>query len=704
MNALLWKECRENLKWAAVPIVLILCPTGLFGAFELMDEFSLFFVSLIAAVFGAALGFLQVFFESSGDKRSLLLHRPLSPSQIFLGKALAGVGLYLLALGIPFATVVVLAAVPGHTHQPFGWPMVLPWLADSLTGLVYYFAGMLTAQREARWYGSRCLGLATGLFCSIVVWTVPEFWQALGAIVIVGGLTALAAWGSFAAGGAYAPQPRLARMALALTFLIGLSALSFTGTFFAGMWLARKTEYPSSLDRHGHVLLVAIEDGQVQSVTDLAGNLPPELHGKRLGRYELKSLQAVSTRGGTPKIQSYRNRNRYLVEYVNDTKPGGEAWWYVPEQGRLLGYDKKSKRFIGSFGPDGYVRPDEPPRGRFQGETAHLSFMYFAKAADYLAFPGGVYRVDFDTLTVRTLFVPRAGETVLWASRWEDEKQKLALAFVGTDQSVHVMDEAGSRILSVPLAYDPHSYRVKQVGRLENPERYWVWYEPAWYLDVGTLETTAEHVVIYDRGGRELTPRQEIPPQPGRARQLVPPAVLFEPSSMNALAGAVTSPAEAAVLIGTTRQLESDVRANNGTAVPLALRFLIVATQFFLPGIRWNPPAHTGLVVGFGTLMLLSAVTCALVCALLSRRYAFSRARGIGWTLCGFLCGPAGLLLMLAVQEWPARVACPGCGRPRLVTRDACEHCGAPHAVPAPDGTEVFEQTAASADTTLAGY
>ena len=41
--------------------------------------------------------------------------------------------------------------------------MALPWLADVLTGLVYYFAGMLTAQREARWYGSRCLGLAAAL-------------------------------------------------------------------------------------------------------------------------------------------------------------------------------------------------------------------------------------------------------------------------------------------------------------------------------------------------------------------------------------------------------------------------------------------------------------------------------------------------------------------------------------------------------------
>jgi hypothetical protein len=51
---------------------------------------------------------------------------------------------------------------------------------------------------------------------------------------------------------------------------------------------------------------------------------------------------------------------------------------------------------------------------------------------------------------------------------------------------------------------------------------------------------------------------------------------------------------------------------------------------------------------------------------------------------------------MLALQEWPARIACHGCHKPRLVTSACCEHCGAPHASPAPDGTEIFEPTAAT--------
>src|SRR6516165_10107892 len=114
MKSLIWKEWRENLKWVPLPTLVIIGPIFLFGLPPLMDAGFSFFVGLVMVVFGAALGFLQVFFESSGDKRSLLLHRPLSSSRIFLGKVIAGLSLYLLALGIPFACAVALAATPAH--------------------------------------------------------------------------------------------------------------------------------------------------------------------------------------------------------------------------------------------------------------------------------------------------------------------------------------------------------------------------------------------------------------------------------------------------------------------------------------------------------------------------------------------------------------------------------------------------------------
>jgi hypothetical protein len=100
------------------------------------------------------------------------------------------------------------------------------------------------------------------------------------------------------------------------------------------------------------------------------------------------------------------------------------------------------------------------------------------------------------------------------------------------------------------------------------------------------------------------------------------------------------------------------------------------------------------LTIGFAALMLLSALIAALACFFLARRFAFSTAGRVGWLLFGLLWGLAGLLLMLALYEWPARVACPKCRKLRVVTRDTCEHCGAEQSSPEPDGTEIFEPIA----------
>jgi hypothetical protein len=155
--------------------------------------------------------------------------------------------------------------------------MVLPWLADILTGLVYYFAGMLAAQSDGRWYGSRCLGLGSGLFCSIVVYTVPEFWQALLAILFMGGTVAVAAWGSFATAGVYALQPRLARCALAFTYLTSLFVVGFIAKGQLGRWWTDiGTMGGYLLDREGRVLHVRQQHEEFR-LMDLAGKAPQGL-------------------------------------------------------------------------------------------------------------------------------------------------------------------------------------------------------------------------------------------------------------------------------------------------------------------------------------------------------------------------------------------------------------------------------------------
>jgi hypothetical protein len=680
MKSLIWKEWHENLKWAALPVLLLGGLMALLGPPSLMNYGALLILGLIAAVFGAVLGCLQVFPESRGDSRSLLLHRPLSPSRIFLGKAAVGVELYLLAVGIPFAGAVAWIAAPGHVAEPFRWPMALPWLADILTGVVYYFAGMLTAQREARWYGSRALGLGAAVLCTFLVWVAPEFWHALLAVAALGALVGLAAWGSFLTGGAYAPQPRLARAALAATLLAGLLVLGVTVKVLVGGCVFEKYESYHTLDRDGRVLVVRWRPGDFQSVTELDGRRPEALLGKQLDSSAIREIEAPASAPLRPRFQSYRSPGRFSVRCRNESSSGDERWFYVPEEGRLLGYDGLSRRLIGSCGPDGFVPADREPQERFRGEPYHPAFLYEADPAYFLGLPDGVYALDFARHTIRTLFTPAEGQPVLAASRWKDDREKWSRAFVLTDRSVHVLDEAGAPLFSAPVAYDPEDYGCVRVAQAENPRRFVVSYEPSWYLWAEAGKTMPSYLVEYDVTGREV------------GRRTVPPRPLNAPPQGLALFGLATPPAEAAVVVGATWDSVAAARRKQGQEVQPVAFFVAVPTQLFIPGVGANMTAIGGTILAYRALIVLSASACAVACFLLARRYDFSNTRRAGWALCGLLFGWVGVVLMLVLQEWPARVSCPSCGQPCRVDRDCCEHCGVPHAPPTSDGTEIFEE------------
>jgi hypothetical protein len=309
----------------------------------------------------------------------------------------------------------------------------------------------------------------------------------------------------------------------------------------------------------------------------------------------------------------------------------------------------------------------------------------------YLGFPGGAYTVNLAQRTIHTLFTAAEGQTVLWTIPWKDKEHQLSLVFVGADNSVHIVDQTGSPIFSAPRAYDVDHYGTLRVGRLDKPQRFVIWYEPSWHLKAAAIKAMPSYLVEYDAAGREI------------ARRTVPHRPLIEPAPAQALLGLITPMAEAALLFRATDELFFRAEGNGGEEVRLLPFLLLEMTQYFIPGAGLDKAAGDGPVFAFKALILLSALVCALLCFLLARRHTFSLTRCLIWSLCGLLFGPVGVLLMLALQEWPARIACTNCDKPRVVNRDTCEHCGAPHARPVPDGTEIFEPMAAPTYAARAG-
>lgn len=683
MKSLLWKEFRENAKWAVFPLLLFGGMMAVYGPRPCMDGQFLMLVSGVAALFGGVLGFLQVSGESQGDRRALLHHRPLSAARIFLAKAIVGTAIYLVALGFPFVVNVVWTMIPGNVAEPFRWQIVLPWLADILTGLVYYFAGMLMAQRQGRWYASRCLGFLAAFLASLLVWYVPEFWQAGAAILICGTVVAVAAWGSFITGGAYKPQPLIAKAALACTFLLALTVLSVGGKSALGLMLRDGNHSYYHMDRGGRLVVVHhLSNGDLR-VTDVEGRDLADFQPKHLASNEaIGEMLAPLTNGLTVRSRSYRMGDGAYVYFLNETTPRGEKWFFVPDEGRLVGYDSRKRR-IGSIGPDGFALAGEPATERFEGKLLYSCLPHIVRPAYYLAFPRRVYAVDIGRREVKTLFIPAANETVLWAESWRDHRDEESLAFICTDRSVYAVDEAGQTVLSAPLAYDPAIYGSARFRRLDNPRRYSVWYSPSQQASIAAEQSLPEHFLEYDADGNKT------------GHQTVPALPIYRVSRFQTCFGLIGSPAELAVLLATTREsLFARATSRGGEINPLSW-YLVRYILTFLPHVvELDQGAQSGEVLSYGALVLLSAVVCAAACFLLARRFAFSHARSIGWTLVGLLFGPVGLLLMLALHEWPARIACHGCGKRRLVDRDRCEHCGAPQAPPAADGTEIFEPAA----------
>jgi hypothetical protein len=159
---------------------------------------------------------------------------------------------------------------------------------------------------------------------------------------------------------------------------------------------------------------------------------------------------------------------------------------------------------------------------------------------------------------------------------------------------------------------------------------------------------------------------------------------------------------ELTILVEATDYLFSKARLNGSMKLSPLLNNLVWKTEYVIPGVGSDAGMEGGSIVAFRGLILLSAAICAPACFFFARRYSFSSARCVGWALYGFLFGWVGLALMLSLQEWPARIACPSCRKLRVVTRERCEHCGAEHAAPIPDGTEIFEPTVTSPHGALA--
>jgi hypothetical protein len=715
MKMLLWKEIQENLKWAVIATLFLFGFMAYFGVC-LCDSFFMT-VSFISAVFGGVLGFLQMTFESHGDRRALLLHRPISRTSIFLAKVISGSALYLLAMGLPLVYYLATAFIPGQVAPQLPlwnrWPLVTPWFADILTGLIYYLAGALAGLRPGRWYGSRSLGFPVAILATFLSWNLSEFREVLLAHLLLGSVLGLAAWGSFLTAGDTDSQPLLAKFGLASTFLIGLSVLSIEGKAILENRLFHppgSSSYTSyQVNRDGQIWVTEFIGNELLHVRNLAGRELEEHRYKSAhdAQIELAKLRAPSalaySEAWHSRGNSYRTFSQHFVRISNQTTPHGESWGYVPSLGQVVGFDTINRQLIGRFGPDGFTAEGETPRSQFSGP---LDYSPIRSNPDYLTFPTGVYDLDFENRQVRAIFTPANGEYVIGARNWSDDPQSESLirdeksvrgvetyqrlhsekpnrVVVGTNQAIYVLNQDGHQECAIPVEYDSRQYMFSLL-RFDDPSRYAVMYRPSYFLGLVARESMESHQIEYGADGHELS------------RTTLPALPFSKPLAHQPWFGTLTSPAEAVVLLTTSNSSLFRTKSEN-QAIGSKLQ-LSVLNEFYriLPSPRdLAEGLNNSRVRLYAIGLALNGVLGAVGCMWISRRLALAGTQAACWLGFGLIFGVTGGVLMACVHEWPARVSCPKCRKLRLVSRIQCEHCGSAHPPSLPDGTEVFAMTTA---------
>ena len=690
LKAMFWKECRENARWAA--LALLALSLGLVYAwFRLPSGPALpqiwsgenLVLTITTPLIGLALGLLQIMPELRRDQWAFLIHRPASRTTLFFGKVLPGLCLYLVATALPLLGLAIWAASPSHVPAPFDFRFTLAGWAAILAGLPFYFAGLLVALRPARWYGSRALPLLTALLAPWQAGSRTEFWQtALISLLVLAPLFC-AAWGSFLSGGEYKEQTKPARFALGTVLYPAVVAgclaalLLLFGTYSALNHTPQQEWWRNDekMDTQGRVYMTSERtDNQGRAtqtkVTDLAGHpVDPLVWGNLTVQHRLIMMAPLSvTNTAIRENNGYSDPARYVLDVSrNEGGPQSTHSYYAGRLRQIVYYtnDAAISHLSGYMGPNGFFQ-DSARAGQFEDAMPTLSHF---PAQQLLQFPHSVYW-GFNTAHLLQTAASGAGvtgTTIVDASTqgglyyWDREAYLVAAdgqitAYVQTKTGANPDMRA---LFTTPVAFDPKGYPDLRVALAPDMSRFFFWYN-------APNGSKPSHIVtVAADSGRVLKTETLGPPPPSVAMAQVPPFIQGLPAM-------VAPPAVTAVLA---------VAGVIGHALDDKM-----AQEFWL-GFGKN----SGILFGVLFFSALGGLVAALLAWLISRRLGDGRRGQVAWAVGGFLLGGYGVLLLLALRPWPARLPCPNCGRERVVDNEACEHCGRAWARPKRDGTEIFD-------------
>jgi hypothetical protein len=436
MKSLFWKELRQLAPWSAA--MLVAMSAIMIGS--LMSEAEKYYDSLYQhAVFqvwlviafgtpcvGFIIGVLQTVLEVRRDQWAFLMHRGLSPTQIFLTKVLAGVSAYSVVTLVPMVLAVVWCRWGGIERQPLTWFHLLPLIASWLASLAYYLAAILAVVWKGPWYFSRVLPLVSPILMSFGVVgyasEVTEFipiriFVAIALAIVV---LAVAAWGVFVRSGESARRAGIANFSIGIPVFVAmfggcLCLFAAAGAFYE--WLGERYHWDDArrfrpfmhytVNRDGHVLQVStrlvvgergVLEEQFVGVVDL-DEPQSDRYSSLAGQSRTPATKNAAwdplpmgimydyPYGPFEFLMTQESPRQILENFGSTVAPNRTSWLYSLADGWIYGYrqdlpsiDRNNQRRPPSLefvaGPDGFHNSGERPLRRFGKLLAHSGNAY----------------------------------------------------------------------------------------------------------------------------------------------------------------------------------------------------------------------------------------------------------------------------------------------------------------------------------------
>jgi hypothetical protein len=674
MKTMIWKEVRENLKWALLALVglggaefyALTSSSRPSGPIPLMESSFLMATSWGCVACGLLLALLQILPELRRDRWAALLHRPVSRDPIFFGKVVAGIGLYLLATIPPFLVSVWYVKTPGHFPMVFNPGFMIPGAMNIAGGLAFYSAGLYAGFKPGRWYGTRLLVVFAAIILAVVsalIGNIPEkllIWAV--AFVAFGS----AAHGAMRTNGTFRGQPLLAKLSAAAIAAVGvflLEALLVVGVL-GPLWDRLKSSPGPAEHREygvledGRPVLFRTRGPQTQC-EDLNGAPITDSRFLPCSRHLLRFGDIPNDWEGTRERASTLE-DEYVRE-LRETSIRGERWFYMRKERIIVGYvveqtfPRTVVRCIGSIGADGF-HPGQPLAQPFPSAIVdHRRLLQIGHKV--LLFDSAHRRLQ-TLLDAGASSIHGIGEIQLQAPHGQKPDPIYALAL---DQKVVVVDSKGGLLATLPYRHELHPFSELAIGRVADGSRYLLKYTPSSWIARPERDQLPEWLETSDPQGNSLNssllpPVRNPRPQPDLIdKSLIGlmPSVFF---------GGYFSLLKIGMLLG------SDEMAKQWASTDWA------ATRQFAMAIMTESILFACLVLAWAR----------------ARRFPWNSA--IRWALFVLGFNLVGLIAFRLSEDWPVEVQCPKCSSPRDRSGATCPHCQGEWPSPGRDGTEITEE------------